>query len=432
MDTRGRPDQPSSQAHAPEVLLQRYHHNLVAHLHALCREIRQQGLTYLRETRGHSRLRTVYLDILATLAPEGTRPSVVSAQLGMNTQYCLDLIGELEREDYVERLEDPEDNRARLIRRTARGKALVRDCLRYGDMLDQHYHARLPPSRLRSLQRLVTRLNRDLGLRPLSSARSGHLQHTGCELYEQLIASDNHALDFVSRYLAARGHERINDTRAWLIGQLLPNGLRVTEAARRRGISSQAMGRTARETAALGYLAFAEDGADRRSKRLLITPRGIDFLRDTVDAITQLEHDFSARLGSEAMTRLHTDLARLCNTSADTDTEIAGDNTRWLVANSQHQAIALSPEPPLNGAQLMLLLAHWLQPLDPSLPTRRIFDSARQEEQLLLDSEALGTLANTRLGLDGLEERARRQLGSDVVAALHDAVRHAAGDYSAY
>ncbi len=57
---------------------------------------------------------------------DGLRPSELANSVGLSKQAVNDLLGELERNGYVERHPHPGDRRARVVRLTARGQELQR------------------------------------------------------------------------------------------------------------------------------------------------------------------------------------------------------------------------------------------------------------------------------------------------------------------
>lgn len=59
------------------------------------------------------------------LDPEGTRISVLAERAQIAKQTATALVDKLERAGYVERVLDPSDGRARLVRMTARAQAVV-------------------------------------------------------------------------------------------------------------------------------------------------------------------------------------------------------------------------------------------------------------------------------------------------------------------
>src|SRR5829696_8838721 len=64
--------------------------------------------------------------IFENLDPEGTRLTVLAARGGLTHQSVGEVVTELERRGYVERIADPTDKRARLVNLTPRGRDLVR------------------------------------------------------------------------------------------------------------------------------------------------------------------------------------------------------------------------------------------------------------------------------------------------------------------
>lgn len=63
--------------------------------------------------------------LLARVAPDGTRLVDLAARARVTKQTAGHLVDQLERAGYVERVRDPSDGRARLVRLTARALALV-------------------------------------------------------------------------------------------------------------------------------------------------------------------------------------------------------------------------------------------------------------------------------------------------------------------
>jgi DNA-binding MarR family transcriptional regulator len=68
--------------------------------------------------------------VFESLDAGGTRLTVVAARAGMTHQAVGELVAELEGRGLVERVPDPSDGRARLIRLTAEGREVVRAAVR--------------------------------------------------------------------------------------------------------------------------------------------------------------------------------------------------------------------------------------------------------------------------------------------------------------
>src|SRR5262245_34814097 len=75
--------------------------------------------TDLNERSG---LRSAHTQVFESLDPQGSRLTVMAERARMSHQAMGEMVEELIRYDYLERVPDPDDGRARLIRPTARGR----------------------------------------------------------------------------------------------------------------------------------------------------------------------------------------------------------------------------------------------------------------------------------------------------------------------
>src|SRR5215468_10464789 len=71
-------------------------------------------------------LRAVHTQVFESLDPDGTRLTVLAERAQISHQAMGEMVDELVRHGYLERVADPADRRARLIRATARGRAELR------------------------------------------------------------------------------------------------------------------------------------------------------------------------------------------------------------------------------------------------------------------------------------------------------------------
>lgn len=86
-------------------------------------------LAVARKQRAHPRPqpRTAHAALYAHISLEGTRPTLLADKLGITPQAVAQLVGELEAMGLVERVPDPSDGRARLVRFTRKGRQDVLD-----------------------------------------------------------------------------------------------------------------------------------------------------------------------------------------------------------------------------------------------------------------------------------------------------------------
>src|SRR5215204_7129569 len=74
--------------------------------------------------RGHPEIRPPHGNVMQFLDDAGTRVSVLADRAQMTKQSMAELVAHLERLGYVERIADPSDGRAKLVRVTPRGREL--------------------------------------------------------------------------------------------------------------------------------------------------------------------------------------------------------------------------------------------------------------------------------------------------------------------
>ncbi len=90
---------------------------------------------------------------------------------------------------------------------------------------------------------------------------------------------------------------------------ILPNldadGTRISELARRVGVSRQAVHQTLGELADLGLLEVVADPTHGRAKLARLTDRGRKIDRDALKVIARLERDLARRIGKRNLASLH-------------------------------------------------------------------------------------------------------------------------------
>ena len=96
--------------------------------------------------------------LLMGVDPEGTRLSVLADRAQIAKQTATSLVDKLERSGYVERVPDPSDGRARLVRLTARAEAARPVARAEEARIEAEWEAHLGPVRMDQLREALTAL----------------------------------------------------------------------------------------------------------------------------------------------------------------------------------------------------------------------------------------------------------------------------------
>jgi DNA-binding MarR family transcriptional regulator len=96
--------------------------------------------------------------LLAGLDPGGTRVSVLADRALIAKQTATALVDKLERAGYVERVPDPADGRARLVRMTPKGEEAIPVARAEEERIEQEWEQHLGPRRMAQLREALTML----------------------------------------------------------------------------------------------------------------------------------------------------------------------------------------------------------------------------------------------------------------------------------
>jgi len=100
----------------------------------------------------------------------------------------------------------------------------------------------------------------------------------------------------------------INAAHLTLFGALDCGATYASDVAARLGISRQAVARTARELAALGFLRLDEDPMQRNRQHLTLTEAGVQLALAGRAALAEVETELAARIGGPALAALRAGL----------------------------------------------------------------------------------------------------------------------------
>jgi DNA-binding MarR family transcriptional regulator len=109
--------------------------------------------------RGHPDVRAPHGNVFQYLDDGGTRVSVLAHRAQITKQSMAELVAHLERHGYVERVPDPTDRRAKLVRATARGREVYVVAREFVRDLEAEWTERLGKEKMRQLRELLRELN---------------------------------------------------------------------------------------------------------------------------------------------------------------------------------------------------------------------------------------------------------------------------------
>jgi DNA-binding MarR family transcriptional regulator len=112
--------------------------------------------------RGHPAVRAPHGNVLQFLDPEGTSVSELARRAQITKQSMAELVAHLERHGYVERVPDPSDRRAKLVRATERGAEVYAVAGQVIAGLEREMTERLGEAKMRQLRALLEELNEGL------------------------------------------------------------------------------------------------------------------------------------------------------------------------------------------------------------------------------------------------------------------------------
>ena len=112
--------------------------------------------------RGHPEIRPPHGNVMQFLDDGGTRVTVLAERAQMTKQSMAELVAHLERLGYVERVPDPSDRRAKLVRATRRGKQLYAIAREVVAEIEAEWTRRLGKAKMRRLRELLEELNAGL------------------------------------------------------------------------------------------------------------------------------------------------------------------------------------------------------------------------------------------------------------------------------
>ena len=135
--------------------------NIGQPLTEIAKDFQRRALAGFAE-RGHTGLQPAHTAVVVNLSLEGTRLTELAWRASMTKQGMGQLVDEVERLGYVERVPDPTDSRAKLVRFSASGHRLMAHGVEIGAEIQREYARLIGRERLKLLHDTLEDLKRRL------------------------------------------------------------------------------------------------------------------------------------------------------------------------------------------------------------------------------------------------------------------------------
>jgi DNA-binding MarR family transcriptional regulator len=128
----------------------------------------------------------------------------------------------------------------------------------------------------------------------------GDDDNIGWRLYQALRAYNARALQGIR----TRGHTEVALAHAAILPHIEADGTRLTEIARRAGMTKQSASQLVRELEQSGYVSRLPDEKDRRAERIVFTKVGQQFRMDAREVKRAQEAELTRCLGKDGKAKL--------------------------------------------------------------------------------------------------------------------------------
>lgn len=142
----------------PQTSARRAPENLAILLREPFRTMNARLLQRLGE-QGHPGVRPAHGNVLQYLDDDGTRVGLLAERAQVSKQAMAQLVAHLEARGYVERVPDPRDGRAKLVRATDRGREVYAIAREVVAEVEAQLTERMGEAKLRRLRALLAELD---------------------------------------------------------------------------------------------------------------------------------------------------------------------------------------------------------------------------------------------------------------------------------
>lgn len=392
---------------------ERYRDNPMRHFTAITRHTERRAMAELSD-KGYPRLAMSFSQPLALIGLKPLRLTDIASQLGISKQLCLQQLKPIEEAGYIKRTAVPNDRRAKYVQLTENGKRLTRDGLlqlkiingEYAEMIGERPMAKLGQAMFEVALALETP-----GMQAMREIRGQHIMVTTF-----IGALTRRLHDKLMRLSIAKGHHRLQMSFSQVLSLIDLKGTSVSDLAAINGVTNQAIFRIVRELEEAGYITrFAEDGGDRRAKKIGLTAKGLGLISDSVAAMDQIEHEICEILGPKRFQQLLQRTQKIYQgLGLEHDLLGAYEPTiaEQVLAGQSPSPTSISPSLP----ELLLFVSALYEQSGGGQPS--LTEQKNGQNSLRFRTAASKMLTDTSIKLVNIEEQLQARLGMEKLEQL--------------
>jgi DNA-binding MarR family transcriptional regulator len=133
----------------------------------------------------------------------------------------------------------------------------------------------------------------------------------GAELALLMLGGFHSMTDEVIAELAGRGHAGVRPVHEFALRAIDTGADTASELGRRLSVSKQAAAKTIAAMQRLGYVEIEPDRADRRRRRIRVTPRGREMVAVGSALFDDVRERWAAQIGAQELNALQAHLGQL-------------------------------------------------------------------------------------------------------------------------
>jgi|GEM_PF-276100 DNA-binding MarR family transcriptional regulator len=167
------------------------------------------------------------------------------------------------------------------------------------------------------------------------------MSRSGADLALLLLGGFRSLVQTAQEELARRGHEDVRPVHEFAIRAIAAGADSASELGRRTSVTKQSAARTIAVLQERGYVSGEPDPTDARRRRLRVTQRGLDLLREGEAVFDELREGWAGRIGRERLEQLEADLS--CLVGRDV---LRVDTPGWVLMVDPGEPTEPAPPPP--------------------------------------------------------------------------------------